>query len=245
LHTDSLACAEPIAEAQDVQLDSSWKQVLAAEFAAPYMCALKNFLLQEKRQGKIIYPPGRDIFRALNTTLLDQVRVVILGQDPYHRPKQAHGLCFSVLPGIKPPPSLVNIYKELKADLNINPVTHGYLLPWAKQGVLMLNSVLTVEQEKPGSHQGKGWEHFTDKIITILNSRSRSLIFVLWGNYAQEKGKHIDQSKHLVLTAAHPSPFSALRGFMGCKHFSKINAALEARGETPIEWALPQEITID
>jgi len=219
--------------------------VLEAEFDTPYMQALKRFLLHEKHLGKTIYPKGADIFCALNTTPLEQVRVVMIGQDPYHRPQQAHGLCFSVLPGIKPPPSLVNIYKELQADLNIPPAKHGYLLSWAKQGVLMLNSVLTVEREKPGSHQGKGWEQFTDKIISILNAQPKPLIFVLWGNYAQNKGKIIDQTKHLVLTAAHPSPFSALQGFMGCRHFSKINAALVALGQEPIDWRLPSETAIE
>ena len=228
-------------------MEASWKQALATEFAQPYMQELKLFLQQQKQQGKIIYPKSKDIFSAFNNTPLDQVRVVIIGQDPYHGPHQAHGMCFSVLPGIKPPPSLLNIYKELKDDLNITPVKHGYLLNWAKQGVLLLNSVLTVEQSKPGSHQGKGWERFTDKVIAILSSQPRPIIFVLWGSYAQQKVQHIniDTHKNKILTAAHPSPFSAHRGFLGCKHFSQINAILTARGEAPINWQLPNETAIE
>lgn len=223
-------------------LEESWKQALAAEFAAPYMVNLKAFLQHEKEQNKIIYPRFSEIFTAFSYTPIEQVRVVILGQDPYHGPNQAHGMCFSVVPGVRPPPSLVNIYKELKEDLGVQPVTHGYLVPWAKQGVLMLNAVLTVEQGKPGSHSGKGWEHFTDQVIALLNKREKPLIFVLWGSYAQLKGQHIDAKKHVVLKAAHPSPFSAHRGFLGCKHFSKINKQLSAWGEDPIDWQLPLEI---
>lgn len=228
-----------------VQMESSWKQALAAEFAAPYMAELKKFLQQEKQLGKVVYPKGTDIFSAFNYTPLSKVRVVILGQDPYHGPQQAHGMCFSVLPGIKPPPSLVNIYKELQADLNITPVKHGYLLPWAKQGVLLLNSVLTVEQNKPESHKNKGWEKFTDQVIQILNAQQKQIIFVLWGSYAQQKGQFIDPQKHVVLKAAHPSPFSAYRGFLGCKHFSQINQILVAGGSAPINWQLPNEIAIE
>jgi len=239
LHTDTLAC-----ETKAVQLGLGWKQALEAEFNEPYMQALKIFLQQEKQQGKTIYPKGRDIFSAFNYTPIEKVRVVILGQDPYHGPNQAHGMCFSVLPGIKPPPSLMNIYKELKDDLNIATVKHGYLVPWAKQGVLLLNSVLTVEQGKPGSHQGKGWERFTNHVITVLNLQPKPIIFVLWGSYAQQKGEHIDSKKHIVLTAAHPSPFSAHRGFLGCKHFSKINNILSSLGKTPINWQLPSEVAI-
>jgi uracil-DNA glycosylase len=242
LHNDTLACEPTVSEAveEEVKLEPSWKQALAEEFKAPYMQSLKAFLKQEKASGKIIYPKGPDIFSALNNTPLDKVRAVIVGQDPYHGPNQAHGMCFSVLPGIKPPPSLVNIYKELQSDLNINPVKHGFLLPWAKQGVFLLNSVLTVEKSQPASHQGKGWEKFTDKIITILNAQSRNIIFVLWGSYAQAKVQHINP-RHLVLTAAHPSPFSAHRGFLGCKHFSKINNKLGEWGEAPIDWQLPND----
>ncbi len=200
---------------------------------------LKSFLLQQKQQKKVIYPKGEECFSAFNHTPLDKVRVVIIGQDPYHGPDQAHGMCFSVKPGIKLPPSLRNIYKELQDDLQVVPVKHGYLLPWAEQGILLLNSVLTVEQSNPGSHRGKGWERFTDKVIDVLNAQSRPIIFVLWGSYAQEKGKIIDAARHQVLTAAHPSPFSAYRGFFGCKHFSQINNILTARGESPIDWQLP------
>ncbi len=224
---------------QDWIVEDSWKQALASEFAAPYMADLKQFLLQQKQQGKTIYPKWPDIFNAFKYAPIDQVRVVILGQDPYHGPHQAHGLCFSVLPGIKPPPSLMNIYKELQQDLNIAPVKHGCLIPWAQQGVLMLNAVLTVEQGQPNSHQNKGWERFTDQVITTLNARSKPIVFVLWGSYAQRKGEHIDTKKHMILSAAHPSPFSAHRGFFGTKPFSKINTILAANGEMPIDWHLP------
>lgn len=211
---------------------------MGSEFAAPYMQNLKAFLQQEKQQRKVIYPKGSDFFSAFAHTPLNKVRVVILGQDPYHGPNQAHGMCFSVLPGVQPPPSLVNIYKELQSDLNIKPVQHGYLMRWAEQGVFLLNSVLTVEQGKPASHRGKGWEKFTDQVIRVLNAQDRSIIFVLWGSYAQDKGQIIDTNKHIVLSAAHPSPFSAYRGFFGCKHFSKINEILTARGDVPINWQL-------
>lgn len=200
---------------------------------------LKSFLLQQKQRNKVIYPKGAEYFSAFNHTPLDKVRVVIIGQDPYHGPDQAHGMCFSVKPGIKLPPSLKNIYKELQEDLQVEPVNHGYLMPWAEQGVLLLNSVLTVEKGNPGSHRGKGWERFTDRVIQVLNAGPRPIIFVLWGSYAQEKGKIIDTARHIVLTAAHPSPFSAYRGFFGCKHFSQINNILTARGEPQIEWQLP------
>lgn len=220
-------------------LEPGWKQALEGELNSAYMQDLKIFLLQQKQQKKVIYPKGEEYFSAFNYTPLDKVRVVIIGQDPYHGPNQAHGMCFSVKPGIKLPPSLKNIYKELQDDLQVVPVKHGYLLPWAEQGILLLNSVLTVEQSNPGSHRGKGWERFTDKVIDVLNAQPRPIIFVLWGSYAQEKGKIIDTARHQVLTAAHPSPFSAYRGFFGCKHFSKINNILTARGESPIEWQLP------
>jgi uracil-DNA glycosylase len=211
----------------EIKLEASWKQYLEAEFNQPYMQQLKKFLQEEKSQKKIIYPNGADIFNAFNFTPIDQVKAVILGQDPYHGPNQAHGLSFSVLPGVRLPPSLVNIYKELQNDLNIPPALHGCLANWAKQGVLLLNSVLTVERGNPASHQGRGWEIFTDKVIDILNKRDKPIIFVLWGSYAQKKGQVIDPNKHLILRAAHPSPFSAHRGFLGCKHFSKINQQLQ------------------
>lgn len=226
-------------------MEESWKRALTAEFEAPYMVNLKQFLLLQKQQKKTIYPKGADIFNAFKYSPIDKVRVVILGQDPYHGPKQAHGLCFSVLPGVKPPPSLMNIYKELYNDLGIAPVKHGCLIPWAQQGVLLLNAVLTVEQGQPNSHQGKGWESFTDQVIATLNGSDKPIIFVLWGSYAQRKGQHINTSKHVVLSAAHPSPFSAHRGFLGSKPFSKINAILAGRGEQQIDWKLPQEYTIE
>lgn len=229
----------------DFIMEESWKQVLAPEFSAPYMASLRAFLQQQKDQKKVIYPRLAEIFSAFDYVPIDKVRCVILGQDPYHGPKQAHGMCFSVLPGVKPPPSLVNIYKELQSDLGVKPVNHGCLIPWAKQGVLLLNAVLTVEQGKPGSHHGKGWEQFTDQVISTLNASKRPIIFVLWGSQAQLKGQHIDANKHIVLKAAHPSPFSAHRGFLGCKHFSKINQALVALGEKPIDWQLPQDYVLE
>ncbi len=225
-----------------VKLESSWKKALENEFSAPYMITLREFLHKEKIERKTIYPKGVNIFRAFDLTPLEKVKVVILGQDPYHGENQAHGLCFSVKPGIQLPPSLVNIYKELESDLGIKPVKHGYLESWAKQGVLLLNSVLTVEQGKAASHQGKGWEKFTDQVIDILNNRPYPIIFVLWGSYAQQKGQFIDVKRHVVLSAAHPSPLSAYRGFFGCRHFSKINEYLHRWGEDPINWQLPEYV---
>jgi uracil-DNA glycosylase len=203
------------------------------------MVALKRFLLDRTAAGATIYPKDGQYFRALDLTPLRQVRVVILGQDPYHGPGQAHGLCFSVLPDERIPPSLVNIYKELQADLGIPRATHGFLESWARQGVLMLNSVLTVEQGQAGAHQGKGWEGFTDAVIRTVNGLDRPVVFMLWGAYAQKKAAFVDGDRHLVLTAAHPSPLSAHNGFHGCRHFSQANAFLEARGGQPIEWSLP------
>ena len=199
------------------------------------MLALKAFLAQQKAAKKIIYPPGKLMFNALNTTPLEQVKVVILGQDPYHGPGQAHGLSFSVPEGIKPPPSLVNIFKEIKRDLGIEN-TQGDLSGWAKQGVLLLNSVLSVEQGQAASHQGQGWETFTDRIIALINERCEHVVFMLWGAYAQKKGRYIDSQKHLVLKAPHPSPLSAHRGFLGCGHFSACNTYLENRQKKPINW---------
>lgn len=217
----------------------SWQPALNAEFAAPYMMDLKQFLHTEKEHKKVIYPHSSHWFHALETTPLDQVKVVILGQDPYHQPGQAHGLCFSVKPGVKIPPSLVNIYKELHDDLGIQPVNHGYLESWARQGVLLLNAVLTVEDSRANSHQGKGWEQFTDKVISIVNEQCEHVVFMLWGSYAQKKGSVIDPQRHLVLKAPHPSPLSAHRGFLGCKHFSKANQYLERHGKKAIDWQLP------
>lgn len=218
----------------------SWQNVLASEFDAPYMHELKAFLRQEKDQHKTIYPHSADWFHALETTPLDEVKVVILGQDPYHQPGQAHGLCFSVKPGVKVPPSLMNIYKELEADLGVKPVKHGYLESWAKQGVLLLNAVLTVEDSKANAHQGKGWEQFTDKVIETINEQCEHVVFMLWGSYAQKKGSVIDSQKHLVLRAPHPSPLSAHRGFLGCRHFSQANAYLIQHQQLPINWQLPE-----
>jgi uracil-DNA glycosylase len=222
-----------------IKLHDSWKTPLRAEFDGPYMQDLKAFLLAEKERSKRIFPKGAEYFRALDLTPLDRVRVVILGQDPYHGEGQAHGLCFSVRPGVRIPPSLVNIYKELKTDLGLAPPAHGFLEHWARQGVLLLNSVLTVEMARAASHQGKGWERFTDAVIRTVNERPDPVVFLLWGSYAQKKAAFVDTSRHLVLKAAHPSPLSAHNGFFGCRHFSKANAFLEAKGMKPIDWALP------
>lgn len=219
-----------------ISLELGWKKVLLVEFTKPYMQELKKFLVKEKRDKKIIYPKGSDIFNAFQLTPIDQVKVVILGQDPYHGPNQAHGLCFSVLPQMAVPPSLVNIYKELYSDLNIMPAKQGCLINWAKQGVLLLNSILTVENGIAGSHHNKGWEKFTDQVIEILNQQNNQIIFLLWGNYAGKKCQAIDTTKHVVLTAPHPSPLSANRGFFGCKHFSKVNELLRQSGKEPIDW---------
>lgn len=222
------------------KLEQSWLNVLGDEFDKPYMIELKAFLLAEKKSGKVIYPPADLWFNALNTTAFDRVKVVILGQDPYHGPGQAHGLCFSVQRGVPPPPSLQNMFKELKSDLGIAAPQHGNLQHWAEQGVLLLNSVLTVEQAHANAHQGRGWETFTDACIAHLNREREGLVFLLWGSYAQRKGQLIDRSRHCVLEAPHPSPLSAHRGFLGCKHFSKTNCYLEERGERPIDWSLPE-----
>ncbi len=222
-----------------IKLEPSWKEALRAEFDQPYMAELRQFLQQERAGGKEIYPPGPMIFNALNSTPLDKVKVVILGQDPYHGPGQAHGLCFSVQPGVPAPPSLVNIYKELKRDLNIDIPNHGYLQSWADQGVLMLNTTMTVERANANAHKDKGWQFFTDRIIELVSERQPHLVFMLWGAHAQSKQKLIDATKHLVLTSVHPSPLSAYRGFLGCGHFGRTNKFLEQNGETPIEWRLP------
>lgn len=220
-----------------------WQPWLSGEFELPYMKALRQFLQQQKAAQKIIYPHSKNWFYALESTPLSQVKVVILGQDPYHQPGQAHGLCFSVLPGVKPPPSLVNIYKELHSDLNIAPVTHGYLDSWARQGVLLLNAVLTVEHNQANAHQGQGWEAFTDKVIDVINAQRQHVVFMLWGSYAQKKGARINTGKHLVLKAPHPSPLSAHRGFLGCRHFSQANSYLADQGYAPINWQLPSEVS--
>ena len=223
-----------------IALHESWKAPLLPEFEADYLARLEAFLLGEKAAGKQIFPNSEEWFRALELTPLEKVRVVILGQDPYHGPGQAHGLCFSVQPGVRPPPSLVNIYKELQTDLGISRPHHGFLEHWATQGVLLLNSVLTVEMTKAASHRGKGWEKFTDAVIRLVNAKTDPVVFMLWGNYAQKKANFVDSSRHLILKAAHPSPLSAHNGFLGCRHFSQCNAFLESKGLPPIDWALPE-----
>jgi uracil-DNA glycosylase len=224
------------------QLHPSWQAVIGDEFNKPYMQALRAFLKQEKTSGKVVYPPSPLIFNAFNHTPFDQVRVVIIGQDPYHgqdnAQPQAHGLSFSVPHGVALPPSLQNIFKEISSDLKINMSRNGDLTPWANQGVLLLNATLTVEQTKAGSHQGRGWEAFTDAAIAALNAHREGLVFVLWGSYAQKKGAFIDEKKHLVLKSPHPSPLSAHRGFFGNHQFSKINQYLTEHGQTPINWQL-------
>lgn len=223
-----------------VKLEKSWKEALSAEFAQPYMQQLSDFLRQEKQQGKVIFPPGSLIFNALNLTPLLGVKVVILGQDPYHGPGQAHGLSFSVPEGIKVPPSLVNIYKELKRDLNIPIAEHGNLQSWAEQGVLLLNTTLTVLQGQAGAHAKAGWQRFTDRVIQCVSEQQEHVVFMLWGAHARSKTELIDATKHLILTSAHPSPLSAYRGFLGCGHFSECNKYLQRTGQAPIAWQLPE-----
>lgn len=232
-----------IDEIKRLKMDSSWKEHLQAEFLQDYMLALREFLTQEKQQGKTIYPQAKQYFTALNLTPFNQVKVVILGQDPYHGPGQAHGLCFSVPPETKIPPSLINVYKELNADLSLSRPDHGCLISWAFQGVLLLNSVLSVGQNNAASHQGKGWERLTDKIISEINEHAESVVFILWGSYAQKKGAFIDTDRHCVLKAPHPSPLSAHRGFFGQKPFSRSNEYLLSNGKTPIQWDLPDLMT--
>ncbi len=230
--------------ADTVKLHESWKTPLHPEFEAQYMADLRAFLMAEREAGKRIVPPASLWFNALDTTPLDNVRAVILGQDPYHGPGQAHGLCFSVRPGVRPPPSLVNIYKEMESDCGIPPAQHGHLEHWAKRGVLLLNSVLTVEAHQAASHRGKGWEQFTDAIVRLVAEKDEPVVFLLWGSYAQKKGAFVQSveqgGKHCILKAPHPSPLAAHNGFFGCRHFSKANAFLEAQGREPIDWALPE-----
>lgn len=222
-----------------IQLDKSWLKYLKNEFDEPYMNDLKQFLLEQKVQGKSILPKGDEWFNALNSTPFDKVKVVILGQDPYPTRGHAHGLCFSVQPHVKPlPKSLININKELMDDLGIDNNYTGFLQPWAEQGVLLLNAVLTVEEGKPNSHQGRGWEQFTDAVVQTVNDHKSNIVFILWGSYAQKKGVHIDQSKHHVIKAPHPSPLSAHRGFFGSKPFSKTNAYLMSVNQEPVDWRL-------
>jgi uracil-DNA glycosylase len=223
---------------RSLQLHPQWLDHLDVEFELDYMHQLAEFLAAEKAEGRVVYPPVETVFAALNATPLNSARVVILGQDPYHGANQAHGLSFSVPEGVPTPPSLKNIYKEIASDLGASIPTHGNLIQWANQGVLLLNSVLSVQEGRAASHQGKGWEQFTDKIIEILNRESENLVFMLWGAYAQKKGQSIDKQRHLVLSAAHPSPLSAHRGFLGCKHFSQANAYFQSLGQADIDWQI-------
>lgn len=222
-----------------VKLHPDWLAPLQREFDSAYMADLRAFLIAQKAAGKRIFPKGVDWFRALDLTPPDRVRVVILGQDPYHGEGQAHGLCFSVQPGVKVPPSLANIYKELKSDLGIDPPRHGHLEHWAEQGVLLLNNVLTVEMGQAASHKGRGWERFTDAVVAQVNALPDPVVFMLWGSHAQKKAASVDP-RHLVLKSVHPSPLSAHGGFFGCRHFSKANAFLRAQGRGEIDWALPE-----
>ncbi|MEO6104657.1 MAG: uracil-DNA glycosylase [Pseudoxanthomonas sp.] len=228
-----------------IRLEPSWKHHLGEWFAREDMQQLSAFLRQRKAAGANVYPAGANIFAAFDATPFDAVKVVVLGQDPYHGPGQAHGLCFSVLPGVPVPPSLDNIYKELARDVGFARPDHGCLLPWAARGVLLLNSVLTVEAGKPGAHQGKGWEGFTDHVVDVLNRERENVVFLLWGSYAQAKGKVIDPLRHRVLKAPHPSPLSAHRGFMGCGHFSAANQFLGRTGQAQIDWTLPPASALD
>ncbi len=225
------------ANSTEVQLESSWKELLKDEFSKPYFAGLRAFLKQEKAAGKIVYPPGGRIFAAFNETPVDQVKVVIIGQDPYHGEGQANGLCFSVAPGVRKPPSLLNIFKELQEDIGVPIPVNGNLDAWAGQGVLLLNATLTVRANEAGSHQNKGWEPFTDAVIRAVSSHCNGVVFLLWGRFAQAKAELIDKSKHYILEAAHPSPL-ARTGFMGCRHFSKANELLKNQGKTPVDWRL-------
>ncbi|WMN59193.1 uracil-DNA glycosylase [Pseudoalteromonas xiamenensis] len=216
---------------------TTWSDVLGHEKQQPYFLETLDYVTKRRAEGVVVYPPQENVFEAFKVTPFEDVKVVILGQDPYHGPDQAHGLCFSVLPGIKPPPSLVNMYKELAASIaGFQVPSHGYLLPWAEQGVLLLNTVLTVEQGQAHSHKHLGWERFTDVVIEKLNAHRDGLIFLLWGSHAQKKGKAIDRNRHHVLQAPHPSPLSAHRGFLGCQHFVQTNELLASMGKAPIQW---------
>ena len=222
----------------DPKIEQSWKETLSNEFAKPYFQELKAFIVEEIQSGQSVYPPGSSIFAAFDQTPFDTIKVVILGQDPYHGAGQAHGLSFSVPDGIRPPPSLVNIFKEIHDDLGMPIPVSGHLGSWARQGVLLLNATLTVRAGQAGSHQGKGWEEFTDAVIRRISEKKEDVIFLLWGRYAQSKELLIDATRHSILKAAHPSPFSAYSGFFGCKHFSKTNKILEHQGILPIDWRI-------
>jgi uracil-DNA glycosylase len=221
-----------------VNIDPSWREVLANEFKQDYFAAIKQFIVNEKQKGKRIYPPGSMIFNAFDLTPFDRVKVVLLGQDPYHGVGQAHGLCFSVQHGVKPPPSLGNIYKEIKTDLGLDIPAHGCLEAWARQGVLMLNAVLTVNESEPASHKNAGWENFTDAVIRTISVQKEHVVFILWGKFAQNKEVLIDKTKHLLIKSAHPSPFSADAGFFGSKPFSKTNQYLRENGQEEIDWKI-------
>ncbi|WP_099607609.1 uracil-DNA glycosylase [Vibrio coralliilyticus] len=228
-----------------MNLSLTWQDVIGAEKQQDYFQQTLNFVESERAAGKAIFPPAKDVFNAFRATEFNDVKVVILGQDPYHGPRQAHGLCFSVLPGIKTPPSLVNMYKELAQDIDGFQIpAHGYLQSWAEQGVLLLNTVLTVEQGKAHSHAKTGWETFTDKVIEAVNQHQSGVVFLLWGSHAQKKGRFIDRNKHHVLAAPHPSPLSAHRGFFGCRHFSQANQILNAQGKATIDWHLPTQVSV-
>ena len=235
--TNAIHFSSP-AEGIDPKIEPEWKEVLRDEFKSTYFGQLKTFLLNEKAKGIMLYPPGPRIFAALDHTPFSQVKVVLLGQDPYHGPGQAHGLCFSVPDGVRPPPSLVNIFKELESDLGLSIPSKGNLEKWAGQGVLLLNATLTVQANSPGSHQNKGWEQFTDAIIRKLSEKRSGLVFLLWGRYAHAKEPLIDKTRHHILKAPHPSPFSAYQGFLGCRHFSQTNDLLLRQGLAPIDWRL-------
>lgn len=221
------------------RVHESWLAPVGDELEQPYMSELRAFLVAEVAAGRRFFPPADRVFNAMALTAFEAVRVVILGQDPYHGPGQAMGLCFSVPPGVPQPPSLQNIFKELASDLGVPPASSGDLTPWARRGVLLLNAVLTVSPRKPGSHAGKGWERFTDRAVAELSARREGIVFLLWGRYAQQKGDVVDRSRHHVLTAAHPSPYSAANGYFGCRHFSHANALLAADGREPVDWRLP------
>ena len=229
-----------MSEAKSIQLTPEWLSVLEGEFAKPYMQSLKAYLLSRSQAGAVIYPPGGQMFAALNATPLSNVKVVILGQDPYHGPSQAHGLAFSVQPDVPIPPSLANVFRAIHNDLGLPIPRHGHLMHWAHQGVLLLNAVLSVERGSAGAHQGQGWEQFTDAVIQAVNAKNTPVAFLLWGAQAQKKGQSIDRSRHLVLKAPHPSPLSAHRGFLDCNHFSKTNQWLESQHQSPIDWSLPE-----
>lgn len=220
------------------KIQDKWLELLQPELAKDYMQQLASFLQQQRQHGKTVYPAENDTYAAFTQSPFEEIKVVILGQDPYHGPDQAHGLCFSVQPHVKIPPSLLNIYKELHTDLGLEIPFHGNLLPWAQQGVFLLNATLSVEEGKAGSHQGQGWEQFTDHAIQQLNEQRENLVFMLWGSHAQKKGAFIDEGRHLVLKAPHPSPLSSYRGFFGCRHFSKANKYLIEHNIAPIDWEL-------